>query len=225
MTNTPPTINVLLVEDNPDDVDLIKESLSDSTEAHFEVHNEGRLMRAQHQFAIREFDIVLLDLGLPDSSGLRTLETVLEWEVGLPIVVLTGLAEDIIGSQAVELGAHAYLVKRLESFNALPGNLIEAVEQHRAQQRRVCGWTDGVAPAALRRLGYRHRLQLPDPWPLLIPRPLSIARAVKRVPAVRLFTPSRASFPRQRESASSPGGSSLPLHGLRQSRPGRHPYL
>jgi DNA-binding response OmpR family regulator len=144
MTNTPPTINVLLVEDNPDDVDLIKESLGDSSEAHFEVHNEGRLMRAQHQFAIREFDIVLLDLGLPDSSGLRTLETVLEWEVGLPIVVLTGLAEDVIGAQAVELGAHAYLVKRLESFNALPGNLIEAVELHRAQHAESSGGLMGL---------------------------------------------------------------------------------
>ena len=139
MTNAPPTINVLLVEDNPDDVDLIKESLGESAEAHFEVLNEARLDRAQHQFAIREFDIVLLDLGLPDSSGLRTLETVLEWEVGLPIVVLTGLAEDIIGAQAVELGAHAYLVKRLESFEALSTNLLEAVQQHRAQHAAAPG--------------------------------------------------------------------------------------
>lgn len=139
MTNAPPTINVLLVEDNPDDVDLIKDSLGESTEAHFEVLNEARLDRAQHQFAIREFDIVLLDLGLPDSSGLRTLETVLEWEIGLPIVVLTGLAEDIIGQQAKELGAHDYLVKRLESFEALSTNLLEAVEQHRSQSAESSG--------------------------------------------------------------------------------------
>ena len=95
--------------------------------------------RAQHQFAIREFDIVLLDLGLPDSSGLRTLETVLEWDTGLPIVVLTGLAEDILGAQAVELGAQAYRVKRLETFKALPADLLSVVEQHRAQHATAPG--------------------------------------------------------------------------------------
>ena len=139
MTSTPPTINVLLVEDNPDDVDLIKESLSEATEAQFEVQTEERLERAQHQFAIREFDIVLLDLGLPDSSGLATLEAVLAWQTGVPVVVLTGLAEEIIGTQAVELGAQAYLVKRLESFAALPASLLSAVEQHQAQRTEAPG--------------------------------------------------------------------------------------
>ena len=139
MTNDRPTISVLVVEDSPADLDLIKESLGEATQAHFEVQTEGRLDRAQHQFAIREFDIVLLDLGLPDSSGLRTLETVLEWDTGLPIVVLTGLAEDILGAQAVELGAQAYRVKRLESFKALPTDLLSVVEQHRAQHAAAPG--------------------------------------------------------------------------------------
>ncbi len=139
MTSDQPTISVLVVEDNPADVDLIKESLGAATEAHFEVQTEGRLERAQHQFAIRVFDIVLLDLGLPDSSGLRTLETFLEWDTGLPVVVLTGLAEDIIGTQAVELGAQDYLVKRLESFKGLPANLLAVVEQHRAQHAAASG--------------------------------------------------------------------------------------
>ncbi len=139
MANDRPTISVLMVEDNPADVNLIKERLSEAEEAHFEVQTEGRLERARHQFAIREFDVVLLDLGLPDSSGLRTLETVLEWETGLPIVVLTGLAEDILGAQAVELGAEAYRVKRLESFKALPADLLSVVEQHRVQQTAASG--------------------------------------------------------------------------------------
>ncbi len=139
MATDRPTISVLMVEDNPADVNLIKERLDEAEEAHFTVQTEGRLERARHQFAIREFDIVLLDLGLPDSSGLRTLETVLEWETGLPIVVLTGLAEDILGAQAVELGAEAYRVKRLESFKALPTDLLSVVEQHRTQQAAASG--------------------------------------------------------------------------------------
>ena len=133
MTDAQLTVCVLLVEDNPDDADLIRESLSEAAEAQFEVHPVGRLERAQLQLAAREFDIVLLDLGLPDSSGLQTVETVLGWDTGLPIVVLTGLDEEFIGTQAVELGAQAYLVKRMESFDILPTNVLSALERHQDQ--------------------------------------------------------------------------------------------
>ena len=93
MTGTRPIVRVLLVEDSSDDVDLVQESLGPATEAQFEVHTACRLKEAHHQLAARQFDLVLLDLSLPDSSGLRTLETVLAWDTGLPIVVLTGLGE------------------------------------------------------------------------------------------------------------------------------------
>ena len=158
MTSTRPTINVLLVEDNPDDVDLVQESLGPATEAQFEAHIACRLKEAHHQLAARQFDIVLLDLSLPDSSGLRTLETVLAWDTGLPIVVLAGLgevttvlhtllhtlhysadqpivvlsgsAEESLDAQVLELGGQAYLTKQLESYDRLPASLLSVVEQH-----------------------------------------------------------------------------------------------
>ena len=160
MTSARPTISVLLVEDNPDDADLVKESLSAATEAQFVVHTADRLKSAQRQFAIREFDVVLLDLSLPDSSGLRTLETVLAWDTGLPVVVLSGLGEvtavlhtllhtlhystdqpivvlsepveESLDTQVLELGGQAYLTKQLESYDHLPANLLSVVAQHRA---------------------------------------------------------------------------------------------
>ena len=101
---------------------------------------------------------MLLDLSLPDSSGLRTLETVLAWDTGLPIVVLTGLgevttvlhtllhtlhystdqpivvlsgsAEASLDTQVLELGGQAYLTKQLESYDRLPASLLAVVEQH-----------------------------------------------------------------------------------------------
>ena len=158
MTSTRPTINVLLVEDNPEDVDLVQEGLDAATEAQFEVHTACRLKEAHHQLAARQFDIVLLDLSLPDSSGLHTLETVLAWNTGLPIVVLSGLgevttvlhtllhtlhystdqpivvlsgsAEERLDTQVLELGGHAYLTKQLESYDRLPASLLSVVEQH-----------------------------------------------------------------------------------------------
>ena len=157
MTSTRPTINVLLVEDNPEDADLVQESLDGATEARFEVHVARRLKEAQLQLAACDFHIVLLDLSLPDSSGLRTLETVLAWDTGLPIVVLTGLGEvttvlhtllhtlhystdqpivvmsgsteERLDTQVLELGGHAYLTKQLESYDRLPASLLSLVEQ------------------------------------------------------------------------------------------------
>ena len=137
MTADQPTVRVLLVEDNPDDADLIQESLSEVAEVQFEIHRADRLERAQLLLAARQFDIMLLDLGLPDSSGLQTVETVLAWDTGLPIVVLTGLAEEFIGTQAVERGAQVYLVKRMESFDILPVNILSALERHQAQHPAV----------------------------------------------------------------------------------------
>ena len=162
MTSTRPVISVLLVEDNPDDVDLVRDSLSDATEAQFDVHTVDRLSSAQDRFATRQFDIVLLDLSLPDSSGLPTLETVLGWKTGLPIVVLTGLGEvtsvlrtmlhtlhystdqpivvmsevpeESLDAQVLELGGHAYLTKQLESYDRLPTDILSLVSQQRAQQ-------------------------------------------------------------------------------------------
>lgn len=128
-----PIVRVLLVEDSSDDADLIQESLGDAAEAQFEVQRVDRLEHAQSQLTDREFDIVLLDLGLPDSSGLETVRIALEWGTGLPIVVLTGLAEEFVGTQAVSYGAQAYLVKRMESFDILPLNVLSALERHRSQ--------------------------------------------------------------------------------------------
>lgn len=96
-----PTVCALLVEDSSDDADLIQESLSEAAEVQFEVHRVDRLQHAQLQLATRQFDIVPLDLSLPDSNGLRTLETVLAWDTGLPIVVLSGSAEESLAAMPI----------------------------------------------------------------------------------------------------------------------------
>ena len=104
-------IRVLLVEDNIPDARLIREMLHDSEGGHFELQTVSQLSEAITLIRKARFDIVLLDLGLPDSQGLETLAAYLESAAELPVIVLTGLADDAISVQAVESGAQDYLVK------------------------------------------------------------------------------------------------------------------
>jgi PAS domain S-box-containing protein len=78
---------------------------------HFEVETVSRLSEAITRVGEAPFDIVLLDLGLPDSQGLETLNALLKPAGEIPIVVLTGLADDVLSVEAVDSGAQDYLVK------------------------------------------------------------------------------------------------------------------
>src|SRR5205814_9067059 len=87
------TLKVLLIEDNPGDARLIRESLSDGREAGgstFTLEHADRLSEGLERLAEGEIDAVLLDLSLPDSHGLETLTRMYSQAIGLPILVLTG---------------------------------------------------------------------------------------------------------------------------------------
>ncbi|HYT83941.1 MAG TPA: response regulator, partial [Gemmatimonadales bacterium] len=89
MTTTP--IKVLLVEDNPGDVRLIRETVLGSAAARFEVESAERLADGVARLSGGDIDVVLLDLELPDSRGYETFERVHASVPRLPIIVLTGL--------------------------------------------------------------------------------------------------------------------------------------
>ena len=108
MNGTKP-IQVLLVEDNPTDALLARESLSSRDEFHVAV--SSRLQDAVRVLERDTIDGVLLDLGLPDSQGISTLERMRD-AAECPIVVLTGNENEEVGIQALHFGAQDYLVKR-----------------------------------------------------------------------------------------------------------------
>ena len=88
--NTSAVYRVLLVEDDPSDANLARQALRASTEPSFEVVwvvTLAETIRALHQ---DKFDVLLLDLSLPDSSGLSTVYAVRQEALKLPLVVLTG---------------------------------------------------------------------------------------------------------------------------------------
>ena len=101
---------VLLIEDNPDDACLLREALDEAKEQIQLVH-VGQLEDAAKLFGQESFQIILLDLSLPDSQGIETLVRVQGQAPSVPIVVLTGLDDDNIALQAVRAGAQDYLVK------------------------------------------------------------------------------------------------------------------
>ena len=112
---SPNCCRILLVEDNPDDATLLRSTLSASSHGSIDLLHVERLADAlQHLGAKDEtkiFDVILLDLDLPDSYGLDTLLTVHREAVGVPIVVLTGLSDEAIAEQVVRSGGQDYLVK------------------------------------------------------------------------------------------------------------------
>ena len=129
-----PLIRLLLIEDNPGDADLVREMLDSTTETKFELEHADRLAAGLGLLAGGGYDVVLLDLGLPDSTGLETfygLHAAVPW---IPVVVLTGSADWEMGIQAVAAGAQDFLVKGTVDGNTLARRIRYALERKRAER-------------------------------------------------------------------------------------------
>src|ERR1700741_3386605 len=104
-------IKILVIEDNPADVRLISIYLQEYFEDKFNFTSFAYLRKGLEALTNNVFDIIILDLTLPDSSGLETFKTVHEHSPAIPIIVLTGLDNEAIGINAMKLGAQDFLVK------------------------------------------------------------------------------------------------------------------
>lgn len=103
-------VNILLVEDNPGDAFIIKDLLRSSGNA-YEIEHVNRLSDAIIKIAEKEYDVVLLDLGLPESFGIETIRKINVSEVKAAVIVLTGLDDEEIAVASLKEGAQDYLVK------------------------------------------------------------------------------------------------------------------
>jgi signal transduction histidine kinase len=124
----------LVVEDNPADAFMLKKVLERIPEAQFETTQVERLEDALSSLAMASHDVVLLDLGLPDSHGPDTVTRLRQSQPGVPVVVLTGLDDESVGISAVQLGAQDYLVKGSLTPSALGRSIRYAIERKRAEQ-------------------------------------------------------------------------------------------
>lgn len=128
-------IKVLLVEDDELDRRLAKRIFARCTRPiKFIVELAGTLSTAVEYLGSREYNIVLLDLGLPDSSGIGTVQKVSEVNPHIPIVVLTGLDDEEMGLLAIKNGATDYLVKGLTLNNLLVRTVLYALERKKTEE-------------------------------------------------------------------------------------------
>lgn len=133
----PKNMRILLVEDDPDDVFLLKGMLNRVEGQKFKVTVAESINACRNQLRTDLYDVLLLDLSLSDSQGLSTLAIVKQGAVGIPIIVLTGLQDEKIATEAVRKGAQDYLVKGKVNADVLLRSLSYAVERNQLN-REMC---------------------------------------------------------------------------------------
>ena len=131
----PPTcFKVLLVEDNAYEAELIEHLLSGiSDRQQIALTKVERLSEAQQRLNQETFDVILLDLSLPDSLGIETVARVQEYGVNVPIVVLTGQNDEALALRLISVGVQDYLVKRKIDSELLMRSIRYAIERQNSQ--------------------------------------------------------------------------------------------
>ncbi|MEW6734202.1 MAG: response regulator [Acidobacteriota bacterium] len=130
-------IKVLLIEDNPGDIRLVREMLAEARNALFDLRSTNTLQEGLELMAGGGFDILLLDLSLPDSQGLETLKRAQSQPYAPPIVLLTGLEDESLAINALHVGAQDYLVKGQVNSELLARALSYAIERKNVHSELV----------------------------------------------------------------------------------------
>jgi two-component system cell cycle sensor histidine kinase/response regulator CckA len=125
-------IRALLVEDNPGDARLFLELVRETGAGYLKLEHVDRLDAALARLSSEHFDVVLLDLSLPDEQGLNTLLRTHAHAPKVPIVILTGLDDEALAVKAVRAGAQDYLVKGRVDGDLLVRSMRYATERWRA---------------------------------------------------------------------------------------------
>ncbi|MEJ2200316.1 MAG: ATP-binding protein [Desulfuromonadaceae bacterium] len=122
---------LLLLEEDPADARLVREYLAQRP---FAITQATSLLAAREHLAKQAFDLILVDLNLPDSTGLDTLHTLLQESGRLPVVILTGMEIDSLAREAMQAGAQDYLTKTDLTPELLERTLIYAIERQQTTQ-------------------------------------------------------------------------------------------
>jgi PleD family two-component response regulator len=129
-------IHVLLIEDNPTDVLLVRQACAAVPLVPCVFTHVERLSEGLKCLSEARFDVILLDLGLPDSQGLETLAKVKALASAVPILILSGLDDESLSLQAVRAGAQDYLSKAHIDGYIVTRAIRYAIERHQILEER-----------------------------------------------------------------------------------------
>lgn len=130
-------VHALVVEDNPADAFLQKMALRNILPVEFDVRCTSMLSEACGLLRDGRFDVILLDLGLPDSCGLETLSRVRAADPVTAIVVLTGASDYDLAPQALDVGAQDFLLKSDVNSDTLHRTIQQAVHRKKLDDARI----------------------------------------------------------------------------------------
>ena len=125
-------MRILLIEDNPGDARLVQEMLKEIP-GDFTLHSVDRLNAGLDHLRKNEVDVVMLDLNLPDSSGVDTVAKLHSQFSSLPLVIMTSTDDEALAMQAMRYGATDYLVKGQTDARLLRRTLFYAVERKQTE--------------------------------------------------------------------------------------------
>jgi two-component system cell cycle sensor histidine kinase/response regulator CckA len=125
-------IKVLAIEDNPDDAELLRRMLVKAKEPSFTFLQASRLFEGLQLLREGSFDIVLLDLRLPDSEGMDSVLTIRSQSPTIPIIVFTGIADDEVALKALHMDVQDYLTKGQIDHHLLVRSIRYAIERKRS---------------------------------------------------------------------------------------------
>jgi signal transduction histidine kinase len=133
----PGLIQILLIEDNPADARLTRELLREGSSFEFDLVHAETLELGIARLKERAFNVTLLDLSLSDSNGIDSVKKLKSIDPAMPVVVLSGLADETVAINALQLGAQDYLVKGQGDGYLFGRTIRYAIERQRIERQLV----------------------------------------------------------------------------------------
>src|SRR5665647_2397522 len=122
-------ITILLIEDNLPDVRLIREMLKDISHFKSNLISVLTLKEGCEQIQKNNFDIILLDLNLPDSTGQQTFQKVIDCSKEIPIILITGIEDEKLSLKLISEGAQDYITKQSLNPDLLGKSILYSIER------------------------------------------------------------------------------------------------
>lgn len=136
-TSNKTVVRVLMIEDDKYYIEFVRQLLIRRTNPRFDITSARSLEAAVNLLKNETPDVILLDLNLPDSKGLVSLNRLKELTYGCPVIILTSADDDSLGLQAVCAGAQDYLVKQTVGNDSLVRCIRYAIERRRVEEQNL----------------------------------------------------------------------------------------